>query len=461
MIDNYEYIHDVEELDQILLDMQKGITPAMMNPELKRDLDHRLREHKEAMEEAGGEIQLEEGTTNLLASKIQIEKRKASKTGGITITISETQRQTLIDEMSGSIVRTDHTSSYNQNDDSLYSSIEKRAIFQRLNSLRNIYYKQEDYQNAIKIINDAIEYAITNEFPMYTEAQVRQMFADGRLKYQRPIPKLYLNYVKEITDRNILKGIVTGEINIVDTKTDTTVRKKTRKECLHPCDKPKTIHTCEMKRRLAGIREKMKLITNKKSDQYQQLLLQHETCECQGDKCENFGIKCGEMDYTIIGPRESAMLVQLHRQGQETIISPSIRMKSGIYHKYALPASNMFSAIGSEEIKINPELINFDWLQPDAGKKYYALINNKKYSTNDFINDINRSNDDQLTPLFRSSMYDFLNRLKYSSTGVDTSNEYQVGDGSYTSASLQVNQEAAKMEEDILKQMRLHNIGNS
>lgn len=451
----YEYTHDVEELDQILLDMQKGIQPGMMNPDLDRDLKMRLKEHKEAMLEDDDEDYISEVSQDRLTSKIQQNKRMADKSGGRIITISDSQKQQILLDMTESIVRTDHTSSYNQNDDMLYTSLEKKTIFQRLNSLRNIYYRQEDYQNAIKIINDAIEYAIMNEFPMYTESEVRKMFADGKIKYQRPIPKLYINYVKEITDRNILKGIVTGEINIIDTKEETKKSKRSKKECCC-ADKVKTVHNCEMMRRKLEIKETLLGIKDKTSDKYQRLLAQLEYMDCQKDKCVHYDVKRAEMDYEIIGPRENAQLVQLHRQGYETAISPAIRMKSGIYNKFALPANNMFATVGLEK-QINPALINFDWFQPDAGKKYYMLLHNKKYGTNDLINDLSKDNDDQLTQLFRTTMNGFLTRLKYSSTGIDNSNEYS-SDENYTSSSLQVNTEAAKMEEDILNAMRRHNI---
>lgn len=349
---NNKYVYPVEELDKIIDQMSKGITP-MMSDQMQLEVKLRYKELQNELFDGDDEdIDTEDikRHNEMMKQHLEEQRRKATKNDVVIIKLSEEQQKQIREDMEVSIVRPNPNSMYNLSDDELYSSEERKIIQQKLSRIKNCYYNQIDYVNAIKILKEAIEYSLANDYPWLSKEEAIKQFNEGKIKFTYcNIPKLYINYQTQITDKDVLKGIVTGEIELVDRD-----------------EKP----------------QKKKV--NKDSEEV-------------------------AYDYNIIGTADYENMLKMHVKGYDTPISTIIKAKSTIYNRYSLPTNNRFSINGNNK---NDEPMLFDWTQDDAGRKYFNLKHGKQYTVNDMIRDVNQDNDKALNNVLNINASEFMRSLK-------------------------------------------------
>ena len=349
---NNKYVYPVEELDKIIDQMSKGITP-MMSDQMQLEVKLRYKELQNELFDGDDEdIDTEDikRHNEMMKQHLEEQRRKATKNDVVIIKLSEEQQKQIREDMEVSIVRPNPNSMYNLSDDELYSSEERKVIQQKLSRIKNCYYNQIDYVNAIKILKEAIEYSLANDYPWLSKEEAIKQFNEGKIKFTYcNIPKLYINYQTQITDKDVLKGIVTGEIELVDRD-----------------EKP----------------QKKKV--NKDSEEV-------------------------AYDYNIIGTADYENMLKMHVKGYDTPISTIIKAKSTIYNRYSLPTNNRFSLNGNNK---NDEPMLFDWTQEDAGRKYFNLKHGKQYTVNDMIRDVNLDNDKALNNVLNINASEFMRSLK-------------------------------------------------
>ena len=349
---NNKYVYPVEELDKIIDQMSKGITP-MMSDQMQLEVKLRYKELQNELFDGDDEdIDTEDikRHNEMMKQHLEEQRRKATKNDVVIIKLSEEQQKQIREDMEVSIVRTNPNSMYNLSYDELYSSEERKVIQQKLSRIKNCYYNQIDYVNAIKILKEAIEYSLANDYPWLSKEEAIKQFNEGKIKFTYcNIPKLYINYQTQITDKDVLKGIVTGEIELVDRD-----------------EKP----------------QKKKV--NKDSEEV-------------------------AYDYNVIGSTDYENMLKMHVKGYDTPISTIIKAKSTIYNRYSLPTNNRFSLNGNNK---NDEPMLFDWTQEDAGRKYFNLKHGKQYTVNDMIRDVNLDNDKALNNVLNINASEFMRSLK-------------------------------------------------
>lgn len=349
---NNKYVYPVEELDKIIDQMSKGITP-MMSDQMQLEVKLRYKELQNELFDGDDEdIDTEDikRHNEMMKQHLEEQRRKATKNDVVIIKLSEEQQKQIREDMEVSIVRPNPNSMYNMSDDELYSSEERKVIQQKLSRIKNCYYNQIDYVNAIKILKEAIEYSLANDYPWLSKEEAIKQFNEGKIKFTYcNIPKLYINYQTQITDKDVLKGIVTGEIELVDRD-----------------EKP----------------QKKKV--NKDSEEV-------------------------AYDYNIIGTTDYENMLKMHVKGYDTPISTIIKAKSTIYNRYSLPTNNRFSLNDNNK---NDEPMLFDWTQEDAGRKYFNLKHGKQYTVNDMIRDVNQDNDKALNNVLNINASEFMRSLK-------------------------------------------------
>jgi hypothetical protein len=392
---NNKYIHPVEELDKIIDQMNRGITP-MMDDQLQLEIKLRFKELQQELFDSD-EDELDERDIaihkEMMQKHLEKKKREATKNDVIIIKLTDEHEARLAKDMGTSIVRTDPNSTYNIPDSELYSSEERRIIHQKLSRIKNCYYNQIDYVNAIKILKEAIEFSLENDYPWLSKEEAIRQFSEGKIKFTYcNLPKLYINYNTQITDPKILKGVVTGEITL-----------KNKDE------KPVKKH-------------------NKSNSEPIQV------------------------DYNVISESDFNRYAQLHSQGYDTPISAILRAKSTIYNRFTLPSNNRFSLNGNNN-RDNNEPLLFDWTKEGAGRAYFNMKHGKKTTSGEIIQIVNEQNDNMLNNIVKSNTVSFLQSMKQ----IDSSRNNTGKPTEVLSTSLQVNPEAAQIEQNILNAIRANN----
>ena len=350
----YKYIYPTDELDSIIKQIDQGITP-MMNDQLQLEVKLRYKELREELfDEDDDEDEDIVRHRKMMSTHLEQKRREASRNDIIYIELSDEQRQKLREEMRVSMVRDDPNDVYHKSDEELYSSEEKRIIEQKLSRLKNCYYNQVDYVNAMNIIREAISFSLKNDYPWLSYDEAVEEFNKGNIKFTYcNLPKLYINYQTQITDRDILKGILTGKVTLKDKSEEKPKKKKTNKNT--------------------------------------------ETVS---------------VDYNIIGENEFNYYARLHSMGYDTPVSTIIKSKSTVYNRFSLPSTNRFS-INNNNNKNDEDKLLFDWTQEGAGLKYFNNKYNKKYQVSDLMRDVNEDNDNMLSHVLNSNANNFLNSMKH------------------------------------------------
>lgn len=400
MNDNNDlYLYPVEQLDEIIEKMNNGITP-MMNDQLKREVDLRYKELSNIIDIDDDDIDEIKQQQEVVKQAIAKKKREATKKDVVIITLTDEQKAQLRDDMSSSIVRVDPNDTYNLSDDKLYNSAEQRVIEMKLSKLKNCYYNQTDYVNAIHIIQDAIKFSLKNDYPWMKESEAIEAFNRGEIKFKmNNLPKLYINYATQITDKEILKGIITGQVTLKD-KND---------------------------------RDDNELRRRKKN------------------KISSTPV---EIPYTITGHKEYTEMAKLHSMGYDTPMSLAFRSKSKIYNRFSLPFGNRFNVNDETE----ETFVDFDWTREGAGEDYYNIKHNIRPSTSDIIRFVNTENDNSLSNVILQNASEFLRSMKYVDN--NNNNDGVYNDNGYVRNNNNViteNPQAVIIEKNILNAIKANN----
>ena len=398
-MEKHEYIYPVEELDKIIEQLDRGITPMMTDA---MQLEVKLR-YQELQNEIFEEEDVDESSVDmkkhseLMKKHLEKKKREATKHDIVVIKLSEKQQKQLEEDMRTSLVRQDPNDPYNTPDDQLCESKDKAIIMRRLSGLKNCYYNQTDYRNAVNIILDAIRYSLKNDYPWMSEQQAMEAFNKGEIKFTYcKMPKLYINATKQITDPTILRGVFTGDVKLVDRSESEPVKAKHK-------------------------RNEEKNVT---------------------------------IPYNVISTEAYKNMVELHAMGYDTPLSVAFKSKASVYNRFALPAGNRFSIVSSNTADQNANstrdemLQSFDWSREGAGEEYFRLKYNQKYSISDLVDDLQKSNDNHINNIIGSNMNEFMRSLNNG----DGQKHYET-----ISNSLEKNPNAIQIEQGILNAIRMSN----
>lgn len=346
MSQEIQYTYPVEELDKIIEQMNSGITP-MMSKQMELEVQLRYKQINDEIDDDDVTSITEHNAR--VKQAIEKKRREASRHDVAVINLTDKQRAELEEQMSVSIVRNNPNSPYNLPDDVLYESAERKIVQQKLSRIRNCYYNQTDYVNAIRIISDAIRYSLQHDYPWMTYEEAVKEFNEGKIKFKYcRIPKLYINHSTMITDPDILKGIITGEVTLKD-----------RSEA------PKT---------------------HDKTHSYTPV----------------------SFDYDITGKEQFDIYARMHAAGYDTPISPILKTKSTIYNRFALPSTNRFAS----SVNQSGEPVLFDWTREGAGEEYFNMIHGKKVTVGEIIRSVNADNDGMLSNVVSTNATEFLNSMK-------------------------------------------------
>lgn len=406
----YQYSFPTDELDRILEQMQSGIQ-MMLSDEMQIELDMRYREKFEEItgEEYRDDDDSESNINRLkhqkmMREKIAKDRMKASTKDVIVINISDEKKKEIREQMMTSIVRPNPNDPYNTTDDDLFRDTANKEIMEKLKGIKNCYYNQRDYINALKIIHEAIEFSLGKtghgDYPWLSYPEAVKEYNAGKIKFSWcEIPKLIVNRVSPITDPEILKGVLTGDVVILNRTEDD---------------------------------DEIKKLNKKKMANYKPI----------------------NVDYDVTGENEYNQMQAAHKAGYDTPWSTGIKYKNTSYDPTALPFSSIFS---SNKIKQNnvPDL--FDWEKDGAGNEYYNLMCGKKPSANDIAAVLNKDNNNQINPIITRNMNEFLYSMKHTN---DNSGGYNYDMPNFIQAAENPNNfnaDAAAIEKQLLASITMNN----
>lgn len=396
----YKYTYPVEELDKIIEEMMNGIQP-MIDDVMQMEVEIRWKEKQnevfgtEDEEELDPEIMKRHA--EIMKKKIEDDRRKASRNDVIILTISDEKKAEIREQMSESIVRPNPNDQYNIPDDQLYQNKSREAIYAKLRGLKNCYYNQQDYVNAINIIKDAIDLSLHEDYPWLSYEEAVKEFNAGRIKFKWcNIPKLYINHATQITDKEILKGVVSGEIVLRDKNEDSK-----KKRVKHKSGKPVSV------------------------------------------------------DYEITGDAMYHEMIAAHNAGYDTPMSTVIKHKNSVYNPTSIPFGNSF---GSVKQTNNGEPLLWDWSKEGAGEAYFNHMKGRQTGPADIIRLVDAANGGMLNSVMTRNAQEFLRSMKNNSQqtgGYDYTlpNFMQQPNPSNTT----YNEEAAAVERDLLASITMNN----
>lgn len=403
MADEPKYSYSIEELDDVLRKMEKGIMPLipedmMKEVELRKKELHLLAnddEDDEDVEEYLSEVEKHKK----LVKYLNEQKHKATKREAYVYTMTPEQLRSIEEDMGTTFVRENPNSTYNKPSFDAEMSAEKREILMKLSKLRNCYYNQKDYQEAIRTIQKAVEISLKDDYPWLSFEQALDKFKKGEIVYSfGALPKIYLNYITPVTDPETAKKIASGEITLVDKREER---------------KPK----------------------KKKSKNFVQRYVPSATDEELDRELRNF------------------------EMGKDTPFAPMFKGSINAYGRFNMPNSGYFQDDTDSLYRKEKEdlITHFDWMQPNAGEKYYNLINNidDSESVYEFLKNIQKTNGVEFNSVVSNNFSDFLNGLGSSSGQSEIS--YNTNTYDYVKSILQPNQQALAIEEQLLENIRNSN----
>lgn len=401
--EQYQYSHSVEELDNLIKKIEKGITP-LMDEVLRYEVDLRMKEllAEEGYEDDALNDSLKERAVKL-QPKIEKSKRAVTKHDIIVIKLSEEAKAKLREEMSTSIVRTDPESIYNKTDEEIYDSAERRDLYKRLKNLKNAYFNPMEYINAMKTISDAIEYSAEHDYPWMSKEEVISQINEKKIVFSFcEVPHFYVNYTQEITDPEILAGIVNGTVQV--------------KQSSDEVDADRKAALTQLYKNSEGV-----------YGQYQQIPYQYQQ-----------------------------EMYNIHRAGGTTPISGAFKMMNNPY-KFNLSNNPLFDSIfGKKEQKQNIPL-EFDWLQENAGEIYWRQINGIQYGVVDVLEDVSLENG-KLSPGFVDNGRKWVAWVNNVARGGNANSTYsELTEMERIANEKSLNEQAAKLEADMLQAMRMTN----
>lgn len=405
MSEERKYLYPVDELDKIIEQMNQGIQP-MISDEMMTEVKLRLKEIENNA--FGGdpdediEMLDEDDKVRrraMLAAQIEKERQKASQHDVIILEISPEQKQKLREQMSTSIVRSNPNLAYNKTDDELNMNVERMKVNEKLKGLKNCYYTQKDWVNAVKIIMEAVDVSLgkygNSDYPWLTYDEAVKQFNENKIRLTYPIPKLYINYSTMVTDKEVLKGILRGDVVIRNKKEDTDNLNRRKKSGSNPVSFP----------------------------------------------------------YEIVPDTMYGQMCEAHRAGYDTPMSLVIKQADTTYNPAAMPFGNRFGK--QQNLNNNGVPILYDWTREGAGEDYFNLTHGRKVDTVDIINFINKENDDLLNAGFSSNVQSFLKSMK---RDISRTGGYDYTLPNYMQPQQNnSNNAAAAIEQELLASIRMNN----
>lgn len=343
-----EYNYPIEELDRLVsMIYDEGITP-MMTPDLASEVELRYQElqHGEYDEddEDNEEYRTAKEKHDEAMKRMEENKRKSHSRNIMILDLTEEEKAEIEDDISMSYIRNDPNSAYNMSAEDISSDETKRRIYKQLQSLGKVYYHQKDYQNAMKIIMEAIEYSLRNDYPWMSYAEACEQFKAGKIRYTfAQLPLLFIDYNTQITDPALLSGIVNGDITLVDKDKEPVKKKKVKSK---PVD----------------------------------------------------------MDYSVIGPAEHMRMVQLHQAGYNTDISTILKSCSTIYNRYVIPTSYTWN---QQQNQSSAPTVDWTQ-PGAGETYFNAKYGKKSNTIGEVVALLNEDNDRKLNHVIGTSMRDFL-----------------------------------------------------
>ena len=331
-----KYLYPVEELDKMLDQMDEGVE-LFLNDQLMVELEMRKRERE--IEMFGTAIEDEESDyikqkhQEMLREKMKQKARKAHREDVMYIELTEEQKQKIYADVETSFVRRDPNTPYNMTQEEIYSSAEEKLILEKLSKLRVAYYNQIDFQNAMNTILTAIDYSLEHDYPWMTKEEAIAAFNAGQIKFSFcQIPKLFLDFKTQVKDPNILQGVVSGNVELVDkSKKNFVIRDYSNSELV-------------------------------------------------------------SVPYGVMSTAEEDYYVDAHKKGQFTPISAVIQSNNTIYNRYTPQTYNKKKNeyVGLLDKFENP--VSFDWTQENAHARYDLFRKGKSYDIEMLMEDVNKNN---------------------------------------------------------------------
>jgi hypothetical protein len=332
----------VEHLRDLIEKMDAGIEVAMTDLEkleCKKYLKMMENQLFDDDDEDGSYLSEAEEAKRQAILKRHLEeaKHKAHTEDVKWITLNETQKAQIKDDMSAAYVRPNPLTLYNKTDDQLYKCAEEKILSDKLNRIRNCYYDAEEWKAVMNVIMEGVEYELKSDKFSYLGSYESRLkaYKDGKIKLQINLPKLYLNRVTPETDPEVLRGIYNGDITVVERSDIENVRHKSYKNS--------------------------ELIS---------------------------------LDVPAIGQQEYQYYVQMHRRGLQTPLSGAIKAKSTIYNRYIDPKESDYNKpFGILDEHGVP--IAFDWLSNSA-QEYYRRLHGLKPNVEDIVDNIQKANNGKI-----------------------------------------------------------------
>lgn len=399
-----KYMYPVDELDSIIEQMMNGIEPMIddtMMAEVKLRWAERNKEEfgTEDEEELSAEALREHNA--IMKKSIAADRRKASRNDVIILKISDEQKAKIKEDMEVSIVRPDPNDPYNISNDEMYNNENRKMILEKLKSIRNCYYNQQDYVNAFNIIQEAIDVSLgkygDGDYPWMSYEEALKEFNAGHIKFTFcQIPKLYINHSTQITDREILKGVITGDIVLRDKHDD--IKPKVKNKPYKPVTLP----------------------------------------------------------YEVTGAEEYMRMAAAHQAGYDTPMSTAIRHKNSVFNPTSIPFGNRFT--NNNVVNDNRPML-FDWMKDGSGEEYFNLTRGRKTSSTDIIRFVDSQNDGMLNSVLTTNAQEFLRSMK---TGSNNTGGYDYKLPNFVQQPTvnnptQFNEDAARIEQELLDSIRINN----
>lgn len=410
-----KYAYPVEELDTILEQIEQGIQP-MISDDMMNEVQLRRKELLSKMGtvdysdiDATDTAAIIDKHKELMKKQIENERHKATKTDVIIIKVSDEKKKEIREQMSSSIIRSNPNDTYNKTDEELYQSESRRKVELKLKSVRNCYYNQKDYQNAINIIIEAIDESLKEDYPELSYEEAKKLFNNGKIKFAyRELPKLYINHSQTVSDKAMLAGIATGNVILKDRKES--IRESFEKNLLNTRPaKPVTMH------------------------------------------------------YTVTSASDYERYLDLHRRGYDTPISTALRYKSTIYNPTAMPVGSRFNFSGTNidrTLDENGEPMLFDWSKEGAGQRYFNILHGKKTTVNDIMRFVNDQNGGRLGSFVVNNAIEFLSSMKDHGGVASPTYNYMIPNFAQQTTNKQYNVEAARMEQQLLDAITINSPNN-
>lgn len=389
----HQFLYPKKELLDIIQKLNKGITPLIPEDELE-EAKLLMRQMEAEDDEDDEELLVEVEKHKRMVALAEKEKHKATKRDAYVYTMTEEQLKKIEYDMSAVYVREDPNSVYNKDTIDVNMSEERREIMQKLSKLRNCYYNQKDYREAIDVIRQAIELSLKNDYPWMTYEEAVKAFNRGEIEYGfGEVPKIYLNYITPVTDPKIAAQIYSGEIELKDKN-----------------EKPK----------------------KKKRDKNEKGVF---------------------LPVSVIPEAMSKRALEYHMKGFDTPLSAMFKMRNTAYGRYSMPTSSYFNNSESEKRRrkhIQETLDNFDWSREGAGDVYTLLSNGKTPFMSDyaFIQFLQEKNGTGLNTALSTNLNILSNCLKGGNSG------YSTRYASYETLVQQPNQMAMQQEQALLEAIR-------